>query len=724
MMVKGESEKGIVVTTAISPPRARRKRLSLLAALSLLVSIPIVLVEQTPAFATVTVSLFAGTGTAGFSGDGGQATSAQLRQPTGVFADEVGNVYIYDDQNRRIRKVNPSGVISTHAGDGSWCSTTGLTNSFGPDNSGICSQSAKLVGGAGGVLYIPNSSSYEMVTPSGSKYHVAGTLNRPCSDAADGDAFQTCMVPIDGAIANGGLYFGSGAYFKRWNMSFTGGAISTVAGNGNSNCNSPANDGDLAVGACIHVSFPTSWGQSIYFFDSMSASGPRIFRIDLNESPLRLHKVAGTGAWSDYGTNGLAVNAGIGQAGPIAVSSTGEVYFGRTNSGDLRKVDSAGYLRYVTDLGIYSDTTSMAFDRSDNLYVASPRLHKIQKVSGLGSPGISAGKNLVALGDSVTAAEGIKYGYLWDGSKWIQTGPVNPDWADTTAAKGDDFEVCHQSEYANSQLLYAQGYTVYNMGCTGAQAIPGILNDYTLSDPDDSAADTQSAQLGGSCTECANPSAVFSGHNPDVVLLTVGADDVHFGNWIGACYDPTKPDCDTAANTEELDRQLNGWDDGGGHHNGQKDNLLLVLSELNIWAGVHGKTLRVLVTGYYDPYPASVTSSCVDTGAGILQGTWPGVGLKDGEMAWIKNGLLELNGNISTEVAYAQSNMTSLDVSYVSLANAMAGHEYCTADPWVYGPSIDYPPLGSTTPGHSPAPFHPTPAGQNKIYSLIKAALP
>src|SRR5580698_10039521 len=64
------------------------------------------------------ISTFAGTGTAGFSGDNGPATKAQIYEPAGLAVDSAGNVYIADHLNTRVRKVTPKGIITTIAGNG------------------------------------------------------------------------------------------------------------------------------------------------------------------------------------------------------------------------------------------------------------------------------------------------------------------------------------------------------------------------------------------------------------------------------------------------------------------------------------------------------------------------------------------------------------------------------------------------------------------------------
>jgi hypothetical protein len=64
------------------------------------------------------ISTFAGNGVASFSGDGGLATAAELNNPTGITFDGVGNLYISDWGNFCVRKINTSGIISTLAGNG------------------------------------------------------------------------------------------------------------------------------------------------------------------------------------------------------------------------------------------------------------------------------------------------------------------------------------------------------------------------------------------------------------------------------------------------------------------------------------------------------------------------------------------------------------------------------------------------------------------------------
>src|SRR5438270_74956 len=100
--------------------------------------------EGSPAAGTITT--VAGTGMAGFSGDGGPATSARLQLPGGITVDGNGNLFIADTGHNRVRMVTPAGTISTvagtgqagFAGDGGHATAAQLNAPFNPlvDNAG------------------------------------------------------------------------------------------------------------------------------------------------------------------------------------------------------------------------------------------------------------------------------------------------------------------------------------------------------------------------------------------------------------------------------------------------------------------------------------------------------------------------------------------------------------------------------------------------------------
>src|SRR6202011_2399609 len=82
--------------------------------------------------ATGVITTVAGNGTVGYSGDGGPATNAEFQYPGGVGIDSAGNLYIADQRNNRIRKVSAAtGIITTVAGSG----TQGFSGDGGPATS-------------------------------------------------------------------------------------------------------------------------------------------------------------------------------------------------------------------------------------------------------------------------------------------------------------------------------------------------------------------------------------------------------------------------------------------------------------------------------------------------------------------------------------------------------------------------------------------------------------
>jgi hypothetical protein len=96
------------------------------------------------------ISTVVGTGVAGFSGDGGLATLAQISAPRGIAVDDAGNIYISDYDSSRIRKVDPSGIINTIAGTG----VAGFSGDGGPAAlAKIHHPTGIVVDGAGNVYF-------------------------------------------------------------------------------------------------------------------------------------------------------------------------------------------------------------------------------------------------------------------------------------------------------------------------------------------------------------------------------------------------------------------------------------------------------------------------------------------------------------------------------------------------------------------------------------------
>src|SRR5215211_6931159 len=118
-----------------------------------------------------TITTVAGTGERGFSGDGRPATKAQLDVPFAVAADREGNLYITDENNYRIRKVDEEGIITTFAGTGEG----GYSGDGGPANKARLRDPGGIAFDARGNLYVADYTSVRKIDPSGTIITVAGT---------------------------------------------------------------------------------------------------------------------------------------------------------------------------------------------------------------------------------------------------------------------------------------------------------------------------------------------------------------------------------------------------------------------------------------------------------------------------------------------------------------------------------------------------------------------
>src|ERR1035441_4812966 len=107
------------------------------------------------------ITTVAGNGASGFAGDGGLATSANLDQPLGVTLDSSGNLYISDTANQRIREVDATGKITTLAGTGAAIASGGVPGAYGGDgaaaNAAHLNKPYAVAFDALGNMYIPDS---------------------------------------------------------------------------------------------------------------------------------------------------------------------------------------------------------------------------------------------------------------------------------------------------------------------------------------------------------------------------------------------------------------------------------------------------------------------------------------------------------------------------------------------------------------------------------------
>jgi sugar lactone lactonase YvrE len=319
----------------------------------------------------------AGTGEAGYSGDGGPALEAQLNGPRGIHVDGSGNLYIGDRVNCVIRRVDAAtGIITTVAGTG----VRGYSGDGGPATDAQLSRAQGITVDGSGNLYIADSNNRavrkvdavtgNITTIAGGKGFGFSGDGGPATDAQMGDPQKISMD------AEGNIYIAAGNMIRKVNTAT--GNISTVAGGGEAGIGvekGPATD------ARLHLQFAAG-------FD-VDASG-NIYISDIGHSLIRkvdartgnISTVAGNGETGVSGDGGLATEASLENPRGIGVDGSGNLYIAGGNR--VRKVDAkTGIITTISDqLGWPS---GLSVNKAGDIFVVDEgqnRIHKIDGVTG------------------------------------------------------------------------------------------------------------------------------------------------------------------------------------------------------------------------------------------------------------------------------------------------------------------------------------------------------
>jgi uncharacterized protein (TIGR03437 family) len=337
-----------------------------------------------------TISTLAGTGAAGFAGDGGPATNAQLQNPQGVAVDEFGSVFIVDALNYRVRKVSSAGIISTVAG-------TGDNGSFGDGGSATSAQISGSYGVAvdsAGNLFIADyyNDRIRKVSANGIINTEAGTGGIFSGDNGPGPNAQFATVSSVAADGSGNIFIADGNNARVREVSANG-IVTTVAGNGN--CCGLGSQASGVPATSAEVSpdrLALDASGNLFIADFFNI----VRKVSANGT---ITTVAGNGTQGYSGDGGPATSAQLGNSpGGLAVDPQGNLFIADSYNNRIRKVSPSGIITTVAGNGVagaagdggqataaqLSQPLAVAVDASGNLLIADTNNNRIRKVSSGG----------------------------------------------------------------------------------------------------------------------------------------------------------------------------------------------------------------------------------------------------------------------------------------------------------------------------------------------------
>ena len=336
------------------------------------------------------IAVFAGTGVQGFSGDGGLALSARFHGPYGVAVDAAGDVYVADTYNNRVRKITPSGRITTFAGNGKFADSPTVEDQRGLATSLPLALPVGLAVDKQGNVYISDYyNRVRKVSRDGMIRTIAGAGTSGFGFSGDGGpATAAEMHSPDGLAVDsrGNLYIADTGN-NRVRKVTPGGTITTVAGTGVAGF---SGDGKPATSAKLDEPYwvaVNSRGE-LYISDLHNL---RVRKVSANGT---ITTFAGTGNVGKVGPAGSPGTPYSGDGGPataapltpfgLAVDQSGNVYIAEPLV--IRSVNPAGTITtyagtaFAPPSGKLSGFAGLAVDSHGNLYMADSFANHVLKV--------------------------------------------------------------------------------------------------------------------------------------------------------------------------------------------------------------------------------------------------------------------------------------------------------------------------------------------------------
>jgi uncharacterized protein (TIGR03437 family) len=339
----------------------------------------------------------------GFSGDGGPATSAQLFNPIGLAFDSNGLLYIADEDNQRIRRLDQSlTTISTIAG------ATHYGGDGGPAASAILDLPESVAMDSNGNIYFADTFNNRIrkITAAGVISTVAGT--GACGYSGDnGPAVSATLCHPFGVAINSqnNLFIADSQNFVVREVTGNG-LIATIAGTGDY---ADAGNNVPATSAMFRFPYGLAFDSAGSLYISDYAAN-RVRKMTLGGN---ITNFAGSSSSSYGGDGGLATAAAIYEPGLLATDSAGNLYIADTGNGLVRKV-SGGIITTVAGTtsshpsGATATSTAigppdgLAVDSAGNLYISEPALGYIAQVTPSG-----AITNIAGNGQFTFAGDGL-----------------------------------------------------------------------------------------------------------------------------------------------------------------------------------------------------------------------------------------------------------------------------------------------------------------------------